>query len=65
MLDTTICRLTFLLAVGDYPVGWEMKQRWIKLCSEAASCDDPQRMTELLETIDILLAQEKQRLSAA
>jgi hypothetical protein len=42
-----------------------MKQRWMKLCFEAASCNDPQRMNELLEALNILLAQEKQRLSAA
>jgi hypothetical protein len=64
MVDPAIFRLTFLLAVGDYPVQGETKQRWIELCSEAAICDDPHRMDELSQAITALLDQEKQRLHA-
>jgi hypothetical protein len=62
MVDFAIFRLTFLLAAGDYPVQEETKQRWIELGTEAASCDDPQRMEELAEAITALIEQEKQRL---
>jgi len=56
---------THLFAGGwDYPVQGETKQRWIELCSEAAICDDPQRMDELSQAITALLDQEKQRLHA-
>jgi hypothetical protein len=65
MVDLAISRFTFLLAVGDYPVRGEIKQRWIELCSEAAICDDPKRMDELSEAITDLLEQEKQRIQAA
>jgi hypothetical protein len=34
-------------------------------CALRLRCNDPQRMDELLEAFNILLAQEKQRLSAA
>jgi len=64
MVDSAIFRLTFLLAVGDYPVQGDTKQRWIELCSEAAICDDPQRMDELVKAITALLDQEKRRLRA-
>jgi hypothetical protein len=64
MVDPAIFRLTFLLAVGDYPVQGETKQRWIELCSEAAICDDPQRMDDLAAAITALLDQEKERLHA-
>ena len=64
MVDLAIFRLTFLLAAGDYPVQGETKQRWIELCSEAAICDDPQRMDELAKAITALLDQEKRRLQA-
>jgi hypothetical protein len=64
MVDPAIFRLTFLLAVGEYPVQGETKQRWIELCSEAAICDDPKRVDELSQSITALLDQEKQRLYA-
>jgi hypothetical protein len=64
MVDPAIFRLTLLLAVGDYPVQGETKQRWIELCSEAAICDDPQRMDDLAAAITALLDQEKERLHA-
>ena len=40
------------------------KRRWLDLCSEAALCEDPERMEELLVEITALLNQEKQRLQA-
>ena len=64
MVDSAIFRLTFLLAVGDYPVQGETKQRWIELCSEAAICDDPERMDDLAEAITAMLDEEKRRLHA-
>lgn len=38
------------------------KRRWLDLCSEAAICDDPERIRELLEAITTLLRQEERRL---
>jgi len=40
------------------------KRRWLDLCSEAAICEDPERMRELLVEITALLKQEEQRLDA-
>ena len=60
VIEPAIFRLTFLLAVGDYPVQGETKQCWIELCSEAAICDDPQRMDDLAEAITAPLDEEKQ-----
>jgi len=65
MADHAILRLTIVLAVRDYPVQGEIKQRWIELCSEAAICDDPQRMDDLAQEITAMLEQEKKRLRAA
>jgi hypothetical protein len=64
MIDPLICRLTYLLAAGDYPVQPEVKRRWIDLCSEVARCDDPEWMDDVLERITALVRQEKQRLGA-
>ena len=41
MVDPKICRLTWLLATGNYPVQNDVKRRWIDLSREAASGDDP------------------------
>jgi hypothetical protein len=62
MLDPLICRLTRLLAAGDYPVETEVKRRWIDMSREAASCDDPDRADDLLEKITALIREEKRRL---
>lgn len=40
------------------------KRLWLDLCSEAAICEDPERMGELLVEITALLEQERQRLDA-
>ena len=64
MVDPIICRLTWLLAHGNYPVQTEVKQRWIDLCREAAGCEDPDRVDDLLEKITVLISEEKRRLGA-
>lgn len=40
------------------------RQRWLDLCSEAAICDDPERIEELIQAIIAILRAEKQRLDA-
>ena len=40
------------------------KKRWLDLCSEAAICEDPERIEQLLAEITALLKEESQRLSA-
>ena len=62
MVDSVISRLTFLLAVGDYPVDGDTKQCLIELCSEVAICEDPQRTSELAKAITALIEKEKQRI---
>jgi hypothetical protein len=61
MVDPAIFRLTFLLAVGDYPVQGETKQRWIV---RQRSTTNPKRMDQLSQVITAMLNQEKKRLVA-
>lgn len=38
------------------------KQRWLDVCSEAAICEDPERLQELMDEINLILRAEKLRL---
>ena len=42
----------------------EIKDRWLDVCAEAAICDDPNRLAELIREIAEILEQEASRLQA-
>ena len=39
------------------------KQRWLDVCSEAAVCDEPERLKQLTAEIDAVLREEQERLT--
>jgi len=42
----------------------ETKERWLDVCAEAAICDDPKRLAELISEIASILEEEVLRLEA-
>lgn len=42
----------------------EVKERWIRLCDEAAEEQDPERFRELIEEITKLLSNKRARIEA-
>jgi hypothetical protein len=51
-----------LLKRGTYLLQGKPKERWLDVCSEAAICDDPERLKQLTTEIDAILREEKERL---
>jgi hypothetical protein len=43
----------------------EKTERWMQLCEQAASEQDPQKLTELVREIDRLLGEKQDRLNRA
>lgn len=42
----------------------ETKDRWLDVCAEAAICDEPTRLSELIKEIAVILEEEVLRLEA-
>jgi len=43
----------------------ENRTHWLDLCSEATICEDPERLQQLTDTINVVLKEEKQRLETS
>lgn len=41
---------------------YRIREQWLDLCAQAAICDDPERLQELMERIAAILKEEKKRL---
>jgi hypothetical protein len=41
------------------------RTRWLDLCAEAAICEDPERLQQLIDAINVVLKEEKQRLETS
>jgi hypothetical protein len=42
----------------------EEKERWLELCEQASTEQDPNKLSELVKEIDILLQEKQDRLKA-
>ncbi|HVM92017.1 MAG TPA: hypothetical protein VMT67_04350 [Terriglobales bacterium] len=47
---------------GVWPLQGEKRERWMELCAQAATEQDPERLMELVREINALLEEKEQRL---